>query len=110
MSPLLVIYLLAAHYVADWLCQSEKQALGKSKSLYLLTEHVAVYTAVMGLLFWHPLFVGLNGVIHWGVDYLTSRLNARLWAAKDRRFWWSLGADQLAHQVTLLLTAWWLLS
>jgi hypothetical protein len=55
--------------------------------------------------------VAINGVLHWITDYFTSRLNAHLWQAKrTKAFWIGIGADQLIHTTTLLLTAHWLLT
>lgn len=113
-----VIYvLLGAHFVGDFICQSDWMAQNKSKRWDALALHVLIYSAVLGLfLLWPPptdaalLFVGVNGAAHFAQDAITSRINSRLWAAKQVHwFFVGIGADQLLHYVTLFVTAgWWL--
>ena len=127
---LLTLIVLAIHYVADWIVQTREDAANKSHSLRALTNHVATYTYTLlwgVVLFciwfepatftyrqyiWHPIsFVLINGILHWGTDYITSRINAANWAKKDKKpFWAGIGADQLIHQITLILTVYWLLT
>jgi len=116
----LVLVLAVSHWVGDFAAQSRRIALSKSSSNKALTEHVCFYTVA---LFWgvtiysgfqhHPslyrmyAFVAINGTLHWITDYITSRINARLWTQNDQReFWLMIGADQwLLHLPTLILTA-----
>ena len=98
-------------------------AIGKSKRLQPLLAHVFTYSVVLGL-FVSPylaatverlpdhlvLWAGVNFLSHFFQDAITSRINARLWQANERHwFFVSIGADQLLHYVTLFVTAgWWL--
>ena len=46
-----------------------------------------------------------DGVIHYHVDWLKMNLNS-LWGLRpdnSEKFWWLLGADQLAHYVTYVI-------
>jgi hypothetical protein len=112
---------LTAHFVGDFICQSDWMAQGKSKRLLPLAVHVLVYAVVLliavslvqyrglmpaGLWTW----VAVNAAAHFATDFVTSRINSRLWQAKEVHwFFVGVGADQLMHQVTLLVTArWWL--
>lgn len=131
MNPYLVIYLLVAHYVSDFMLQTDEMALQKSTSNAWLSRHVAVYTVALlaavllynGAVIWWSgpsaafhledalVFAALNGAIHWITDWCTSRWSARLWKAGRRHdFFCAIGADQLAHGATLVLTANWLLA
>lgn len=109
----IVLYLLLAHFVADFICQTDAMAINKSKSNLWLTYHAATYTAILGLaataLF--PLnaawvkFVAANFVLHWGTDFVTSRITSRLWVANQRHwFFVTIGADQWLHAAALVLT------
>ena|ERR1700743_2875289 len=106
------LILLAVHWFADFCLQTDWQAQNKSKSNVALLRHVLVYSACLtvaaGLMFPAPewlLFVWLNGALHFGTDYVTSRASARLYAKGDRHnFFAMVGFDQLIHQVTLALT------
>jgi len=112
----LVIWLLFAHFVADFVFQSTKTGLTKSKCNNTLTTHVCIYILVL----WAMLlpteiadsstfglaFACFNGMLHWPTDWLSSRLagtyhrEQRLYA-----FWKVIGLDQLAHTACLVLTA-----
>jgi hypothetical protein len=91
-----VIYtLLVAHFVADFIAQSDWMALNKSKRWDALALHVVIYTAILAAfvcLFTYPpdvpdaearagfwSFVGINAVAHFVQDAITSRLTSRLW-------------------------------
>lgn len=120
----LVIVLLVAHFVGDFICQSDWMALNKSKQWDALLAHVLVYAgallATLGVSFAligsgptaGAVFVWLvvNSAAHFVQDAITSRINARLWQANERHwFFVGIGADQLLHYVTLIVTAsWWL--
>lgn len=93
----IVYVLLVAHFVADFLCQSDWMAVNKSKHWGALALHVYVYSnlllvAMIGhwvvvygadspafggrdVLWW----LGVNGLAHFVQDAITSRVNARLW-------------------------------
>jgi hypothetical protein len=129
-SPLTAfLCLLAVHWLADFVAQTNWQASNKSKDNLALGAHVAVYTLVLsfGVDF---LFVGaswakwtqflvLNAILHFWTDWVTSRINSRLfvvqfettiipWVMKRdfnlHNFFMSVGFDQLIHQVTLAVT------
>lgn len=90
-----VIYvLLVAHFVADFLCQSDWIALNKSKRWDALAAHVMVYVGVVGLfvaasqppseypydtLMSFALWMGVNSAAHFVQDAITSRITSRLW-------------------------------
>ncbi len=118
-----VIWLWFAHWVGDFVLQSDAMARGKSTSNARLSEHVCVYAVIIAwavMLYdgaapvnsrpWAVVFMVLNGMMHWLTDYVTSRINARLWTAgRVHDFFVGVGADQFIHLTTLVLTAWWLL-
>lgn len=100
----LVIAIVWSHYFADFVCQTDEMAKNKSKSNWWLTAHILVYSALLV-----PLglkYAIVNGAIHWCVDWVTSRINAKSWAdGKVHRFFNGVGADQAIHYTTLFLTA-----
>lgn len=88
----MIYTLLVAHFVADFLCQTDWMALNKSKRWDALALHVGVYAVVLVLVLavagydWSPaasrglaLFVWVNAAAHFVQDAITSRINARLW-------------------------------
>ncbi len=121
MSNLTILYLqiLAIHFIADFVLQSNWMAQNKSKSNRPLLCHVFVYfvTFLILLTLCVPssrysdlyFFVYINAAIHFFVDWATSRINAYLWAKGDvHNFFVGVGFDQLIHATTLISTAYWI--
>jgi hypothetical protein len=108
-----VVSLLAAHFIGDFLMQSSEVAKGKSRSNLLLLEHVTLYAvplaATAGLLLASPAaafaFLVLNLSLHFVTDFVTSRVSHRLSSTgRTHEFFCMLGLDQLIHLTTLVLT------
>lgn len=118
-----IILILAIHWFADFVLQTDKQAKGKSKNWSDLLAHTLTYSAVWVIpiclmigvknpaestsfyVFMTFAFVGTTFVIHTIQDYITSRINAKLWAdGKVHLFFVSIGFDQLLHYIQLILT------
>lgn len=109
------LIILTIHWIFDFVFQTDKMALNKSKDNYWLFVHVAVYS--IGLA-WIALFIIglkdgigmigfiiLNALLHFVTDWCTSRLNAHLWK-KEMRHWFfvAVGFDQLLHYAALFGT------
>jgi hypothetical protein len=82
----MVYVLLAAHFLADFICQSDWMALNKSKRWDALGVHVLVYVAVLGVCAspWASsndgaLWLLVNAAAHFVTDAITSRITSRLW-------------------------------
>ena len=100
----LVIGVLLAHFGGDFLLQSDQMAIRKSSSLTWLSIHVGVYSAFLFILLgWK--FAVVNGVAHWVVDLVTSKINSRLWKAEERHWFFTMiGFDQFLHVAILVAT------
>jgi hypothetical protein len=105
-----IITLLFAHWVADFLFQSNTMALNKSTSVKWLSLHVLTYSTIIlifvfFLLPWKTalIFAVVNAVLHWITDFFTSKLTT---AYKDDRryFFLIIGLDQFIHAATLIFT------
>ncbi len=117
------------HYVADFLMQTEWMATNKSKSLLPLSVHILTYSLVLlaclftlnaclwleeplsgGAIKPFPvksilLYVAHNGVLHFATDFVSSKLSSKAFAEGNiSKFWAIIGADQLIHQLCLILT------
>lgn len=122
---------LIAHFVGDFLFQSDEMALNKSKSNVVLADHVFWYSVPFLLLagsfpsianLW--VFYGALYASHFATDWVTSRITSKLWFIKltplqrtdpnydpdlfdakmlPTRHWFfvAIGFDQLIHFVTL---------
>lgn len=121
----LLIYILALHYIGDFILQPYWMSLQKSENFKILLCHVGLYTLVMyvGLIFTIGIvpafkFAFLNGLLHLLVDYVTSKIisdnSSELLLDPDQtkpihkrlQLWGPislLGFDQLLHQSFLLL-------
>jgi hypothetical protein len=117
-DPIYLIFLL--HFVGDFIGQNEWMASNKSKNtvegISALTYHVFLYFAwlcwmgclwrgvafspngLYGVLVW----AGTNGVCHWVVDFVSSRISSNFWKQKKvRPFFITIGADQTIHLMFL---------
>jgi hypothetical protein len=107
------VLILFTHFVADFIFQTEKQAVNKSKSNWLLTAHVATYGVGLSIfsLLWIDntlsafYWILCNMILHWITDFVTGRINAYL-LRREMTNWFfvGVGADQFIHHLCLLLT------
>ena len=114
----LAIVIVVAHFIGDFVLQSNNMATKKSKEFDYLFAHVAVYSLTMlvivgpFLVFFFnidakqlSLFVYVTFLLHLVTDYFTSKVNSLLWEEKNYgKFFNSLGFDQCLHYVGLILT------
>ncbi len=114
----LVIWMLFVHWIADFVLQDDETAINKSKSQLVLFNHSFVYFGVLAILgigvyclfvplyIWKPsVLFFLNFPAHFITDAITSRINAKLWAAGKRHwFFVMIGLDQFLHYAVLFLT------
>lgn len=118
MSVYIVIWILFAHWIGDYVLQSHNMAINKSSSWYYLFAHTATYSAcifvfMLGIVYAMPDFTWINNtelllvtfLFHSLQDYITSRINKRLAEAKrDHDFYLCIGFDQLLHITQLIIT------
>lgn len=95
-----IITILIAHFVGDFVLQTNWMSLNKAKNFKPLLAHIAVYT--MCLLVFGYKFALINGVAHLITDMVSSRVTYYLWnQGKVHWFFIVLGADQLIHYACL---------
>jgi hypothetical protein len=91
------------HFVADFVMQSDRVALNKSRNSVILLWHVLLY----GLFFvpFGLMFAVVNSALHFATDFCTSRATSALWK-KDQRHWFFvvIGLDQAIHMTCLFVT------
>lgn len=97
--------MLAIHFVADFILQSDWMAINKSKSWKALCLHTLIYSLCF-LPFYGLAFASATFLLHTLQDTITSRINSKLWVANQRHwFFVGIGADQLLHYTLLAYTA-----
>ena len=108
-----LVFLLAVHWLADFVFQTRWQATNKSRSNVALTSHVVWYTvflcggayAIFGMRPMVAWCVLINGMFHWVTDWFTSRASSYFYAKEDwHKFFVVIGFDQFCHQAILLAT------
>lgn len=107
-----IMSIIAIHWIADFVLQSDWMAKNKSSNNKALISHVSVYTItllVFSLVFlpveYAYIWALINGVLHLGVDYVTSRINTYLWnKGRVHDFFVMVGFDQLIHYACLFGT------
>lgn len=110
-----------SHWIADFVFQLDRMARNKSKDNDALMSHIKWYTFILFigslLLFKFDfvmagVFAVVNGIIHYWVDYVTSRITSKLNAqgkmGSDKfpnlGFFAVIGLDQAIHISTLITT------
>jgi hypothetical protein len=116
MSPAtLAIAIIVTHFVVDWMCQTRKQAAGKSVNFWVLSEHVAInfigYSWLIVLSIVPLKIVLVNALTHGLIDWYIWRfykmtmksmppefMEYNLYA-KDYWFYFTIAVDQILHLV-----------
>jgi hypothetical protein len=109
MEITILILLIWAHFVGDFILQSNYLALNKSKDNLVLVLHVSLYMLpfiVLALLIpinW--IWLLINWILHFCTDYVSSRITRRFsQMGKEHWFFVTIGADQAVHITCLMLT------
>lgn len=118
--------LLAGHWLADFVLQSDRMAKQKATMPSILLQHVTIYTFVLTIVFvvsyWILItpstiadaivwFFLITFVAHFVTDFFMSKINSYLW--REQRvhdFFVSVGFDQLLHAAQLYFTLRWVLT
>ena len=108
-----IIVLLLAHWLADFVFQTDWMATNKSTSMDALFTHTTIYSIVL-LIVILPFncnimlipFILVNWILHTLVDFITSRITKTLHTNGDiHNFFVVVGFDQFIHAATLIATA-----
>lgn len=107
----MIYTIIFSHWFADFIAQSDWMAKNKSKSWVALSLHILMYTTSLTIFLSlvHPetawKYALVNGVAHFVVDAITSRITAKLYAKGDvHNFFVVIGLDQAIHMSTLVAT------
>src|SRR5688572_9431656 len=117
-DSLFILYLLAVHFVADFLFQSHYMSINKSKDNRVLLWHVGIYSLTMyvgaillglerqnqEIVISAMAFSGWLFMSHLITDYFTSRWTSRLYKhARWHDFFCVIGFDQLLHAAQIIV-------
>jgi hypothetical protein len=111
----MIMSVIAIHWIADFVLQTDWQAKNKSSNNIALLLHVttysicltffAVYITLNNQGFMWKEWVIANAVLHFITDYITSRINTYLWSkGRVHDFFVSVGFDQVIHYACLFGT------
>lgn len=115
-AVVLVMFLLQIkHFVADFMLQTdrmvmEKGTYGARYGIYhSLIQAVGTFIALAWI---HPMigvFTALfDFVVHYNIDWAKMNINKKYgYTPQDHQFWFWLGLDQLAHQLTYVAIVGW---
>lgn len=102
----ILISIFWLHFIADFFLQSTYMALNKSKNIKALTWHCLIYSVPFFWFGWK--FALLAGLLHFPVDFITSKITSRLWDKKEVHwFFVVIGFDQAIHITILVLSLKW---
>ena len=118
----ILLFYLLLHWYADFVCQTDKQAKSKSSNNLQLLAHTSIYGLIItistyllylsnsfGAQLWYtPLIFGIiQFVTHTIIDYITSRINKKLWEdCYVHEFFVMVGFDQFIHYAIMFGTLW----
>ena len=127
MNLIEIFSIIVIHWIADFVMQDEKWALGKSKNWKDLLSHTATYSYSFWILinmcselfslgltfYWSFYFLLITFVCHTITDYFTSRVISKRFANKHLGgpipsfgAFSIIGFDQVLHYVQLFITYW----
>lgn len=108
-----LLILIMLHSGADFLLQGSRLSKLKASKTTALFAHVGVYTGVfiifspllLGLSFMQGLIFSLiNGVLHLGIDFITSRLKKMYWNKNESAYFAVISFDHISHLAILIGT------
>jgi len=103
MTLSIALALIWIHFIADFMMQSDRVALNKSKDSKILLWHVALYG--LFLLPFGLIYAVVNAALHFVTDFCTSRATSALWKKNERHwFFVVIGLDQAIHMTCLFAT------
>lgn len=97
-----ILILIWVHFFADFILQSDNIAKNKSTSNFILFQHVFLYCLPF-VVFFGVTFAVFNALLHFIVDWNTSRATSFLW--KHKKIHWffvTIGFDQALHMTCLI--------
>jgi hypothetical protein len=108
----ILLVLVLTHFFADFVMQSDEQAINKSTSFKWLLKHTVMYTAIFNVVMLAFMsfddattFSVITLFFHTLTDYFTSKFNKKLWDSGNmHNFFVGVGFDQVLHYVQLVLT------
>jgi len=101
MTDILIIIWL--HFLGDFIFQTDRMALNKSKSNLILAEHCVIYSILFMYFGWA--FMVVNGVLHFMTDWCTSRATSHLWKNNQRHWFFTvIGLDQAIHFTCMIVS------
>jgi hypothetical protein len=103
----MLLFLIWTHFIADFIFQSDQMAINKSKSIKYLSLHVFIYSVCFLYIGWK--FALINFLAHWIIDFITSKINSKLYTNHRHWFFTMIGFDQALHTTTLVLTYCWMI-
>lgn len=109
------VILQIKHFVADFVWQTDRMVL--EKGIYgarygLYHSGIQALGTFLAFAWLHPL-LGLTTAIidfvaHYHIDWAKININRKYnYTPKDHKFWFWLGLDQLAHQLTYVFLVGW---
>ncbi len=106
MSITTILLLFWAHWIGDFLFQTTYMSMKKSKSVKALLWHCLVYSMPFLIFGWRITL--LAGILHFPVDFITSKITNYLWWDKKVKWFFTvIGLDQAIHMTILVLTYKW---
>lgn len=113
------LLVVLVHWIADFIFQDERWALGESKNLIPLLSHTCVYSLIWLIPVWlftndfsgAFMFMFITFISHTTTDYFTSKVVSKKFADKhmggpipNLGAFTTIGFDQVLHYAQLIIT------
>lgn len=115
----MIYLLLVAHFVGDFICQSDWMATNKSNRWDVLASHVFVYMVVLWAsvcfysgdkiveMWWTiAAYAFLNGGLHFITDAITSQLTSKFWFFRREEGIWVQAEYSVPKHWKTLINPW----
>ena len=76
----IILLIIWIHFISDFLLQTDFIAINKSKNINVLMLHCLIYS--IPFLIFGVEYAFINGILHFIVDFITSKLTTYLWGKK----------------------------
>lgn len=110
-----LLWLQVKHMVCDFFLQTSYQIHNKGRYGHpagLLHAGIHMIGSVPIFLFYPVAPLAAVGILaaefvaHYHIDWIKNQIGQRFgWTPRDQKYWWAMGADQFAHQLTYLAMA-----
>ena len=102
-TVIMIVPIFWLHFIGDFVFQTRYIADNKSDKPWILILHCFIIAFILSII--NPYWALLNGLLHWPVDYFSSKCTEYFHEEENYHgFFTVIGADQAIHLTILIYT------